>query len=139
MSKLTKLSEVVGDIVVTSPYIADLALITRDNEAIDETRLLTHTVEGVEVPIDITGWEFFAEARTQKNGESELICTIQISIVGSGVDGRIRYFVPIDTLRTAGAVKGHHDVLYRKSPTGSIDNLYMAPFVIEKGVSVWTA
>ena len=122
---------------MSTPCIPELKLFAKNNEAINVIRQITKTVNKVEVPVDITGWEFFSQARATKDPESALICEITISIYGDPLEGYIKHFVDENIVKTLSSVRGFYDVLYRKGPNEPIDNLYMAPFHIEKGISVW--
>lgn len=117
-----------------TPYAEDLALTAKNNEAISE--LLTLTEDGQ--PIDLTGRQFRAQARKGKTPTAELICDITVTIEGDPTEGKLRLFVSDEVVRDLAPGKGHYDVLTRMGDDGVVDNLYMAPFIIEGGVTAWT-
>lgn len=127
-----------GGIVDETPYIDDFGLFSKNNEGISALLELTETLEdGSVVPLDLTGRLFKAQARKQKSKTSELICDIEISIEGDPTLGHVRLKVDDGIVSGLAPGKGHYDVLTRAGANGQIDNLYMAPFVIEGGVTEW--
>ena len=119
-----------------TPYLEELALVSRNNEAISRIVLLTKLVDGVRVPVDLTGRTFFSQARYGKSTVSDLVCNINVSIYGDPLEGRILLSVSEDLLIGLSPLKGHYDVITRTG-SGPRDNLYVAPFIIEGGVSNW--
>ena len=121
---------------MATPYVEDLALVSKNNEAINETIALTEKLaDGTIVPLDLTGREFFAQARMTKSIEGEFLCAIIVSIVGPPTDGKLHFHVPASVMKDVPQARGHYDVLTRVGPAGSIDNLYQAPFIVEPGVT----
>lgn len=123
---------------MTTPFIEELALISKNNEAISEVFRLTEVVDGLPVPIDLTGREFFAQARRGKSKEAELMCDIEAQPYGDPTEGLLHVFVSDEVMNTVSPGKGYYDILTRAGPTAPTDNLYMAPFVVEGGVTQWT-
>lgn len=119
---------------MTTPYEEALALTSKNNEGINEMFSLTTEVDGVEVPLDLTGYTFFSQARVTKSPTGELICPIQVSIWGDPTEGKISLVVSDEVMRNINPVRGHYDLLV-KSGAGIVDNLYMAPFVVSGGVT----
>ena len=119
---------------MATPYVEELALESRNNEGISEIITITAEVDGIDVPVDLTGRTFFAQARTGKNKTADLLCEIEVMIEGDPTEGRVLLTVDDAIMRDVPPVKGHYDVLMR-SETGYIDNLYMAPFLVGTGVS----
>lgn len=121
---------------MTTPYVEELALVSKNNEAISEIIFLTEKLEdGTMIPVDLTGREFFAQARMAKNRGSDLLCVIKVSIFGDPLDGKLHFHVSEETMKDVPQARGHYDVLTRTGPTGTIDNLYQAPFIVEPGVT----
>lgn len=119
-----------------TPYIDELALESKNNESISEIITLREEDEnGVEVPMDLTGREFFAQARTGKNIGSDLMCDIEVTIYGDPENGQLKFFVSEEVMKDVPAIKGHYDVLTRAGNDGNIDNLYQAPFNVGHGIS----
>lgn len=121
---------------MSTPYLEELALTAKTNEGIDEIIYLTERVGKVDVPLDLTGRTFFAQARRTKAMDGELICDISATVYGPPEDGAVRLIVQEDVIATLDPVKGHYDVLTRAGDS-VVNNLYMAPFVVEGGVSRW--
>lgn len=122
---------------MATPYIEELALISKNNEAIDEIIYLREENEaGVSVPMDLTGRTFFAQARLAKLTDAELICAISATVYGDPTLGQLRLSVTEAVMGTIDPIKGHYDVL-TKVAGGPTDNIYMAPFIVEGGVSKW--
>lgn len=119
---------------MTTPYVDELALISKNNEGISEVIELTVEIDGVDTPVDLTGYTFFAQARSAKNKTAELLCEVQIEVLGNPVQGKLLLTVSDEVMRDLPVVKGHYDVLVR-SGAGSVDNLYMAPFQVGNGVT----
>lgn len=119
---------------MSTPYVEELALISKNNEGISEIFEMTVEVDGVDVPVDLTGYTFFAQARTAKSKTADLLCEIEVSIYGDAADGKLLFSVSDEVMRTVPTARGHYDVLVR-SGTGSADNLYMAPFQVGNGVT----
>ena len=114
----------------------DLALVSKNNEAINEIiTLQERDAAGVVRPVDLTGREFFAQARIAKTREADLLCVITVSIYGDPLEGKLLLSVSSDVMKDVPQARGHYDVLTRSTPTGAIDNLYMAPFIVEPGVT----
>lgn len=121
---------------MATPYLEDLALVSKNNEAIDETIKLTEKLaDGTIIPLDLTGREFFAQARLTKSMEGELLCAITVTILGDPTEGQLHFHVPSTVMKDVPQARGHYDVLTRVGPNGSIDNLYQAPFTVEPGVT----
>lgn len=120
---------------MSTPYEDDLALISNNNEGISEVFSFTTDVDGVEVPVDWTGYTFFAQARVAKNKTSELICQINVEIYGDPKEGKILFTVSDDVMKNIEPVRGHYDVLVRSASGGNTDSLYMAPFRVGGGVT----
>lgn len=121
---------------MTTPYIDELALKSKNNEAINEVILLTEKLaDGSVVPVDLTGREFFAQARMAKGRDSDLLCVIKVTVFGDPTEGKLLFHVSDETMKDVPQARGHYDVLTRTGPTGSIDNLYQAPFIVEPGVT----
>jgi hypothetical protein len=130
---------------LATPYLDEMALESKNNEAIDEIITLRENVGTDEVPdirpVNLTGRQFFAQARTAKSMESDLLCQIQVTIHGDPLDGKLRFYVSEEVMKDVPAIKGHYDVLTRVAEGASIDNLYQAPFVVSHGFtdpSQWT-
>lgn len=121
---------------MTTPFIEDLALVSKNNEDLDEVIFLTEEVDGVDVPVNLTGRTFFGQARYDRTLESDLICDLTVMVYGEPEDGALRIFVPAAIMATIDPVKGYYDILTRAG-AGSVDNLYQAPFRVEGGVSKW--
>lgn len=119
---------------MSTPYVDDLALVSKNNEGISEIFQMTTEVDGEEVPIDLTGYTFFAQARAGKSKTADLICEIMVEVFGDPTEGKLLYTVTDAVMRDVGMVRGHYDVLTR-SGTGIVDNLYMAPFQVGDGVT----
>lgn len=127
---------------MSTPYLKDQALAATENEGIDE---IVHIVDNkTGLPADLTGRTFKGQARYEKDVTSDLICDLNIEIYGPPTDGNLRIWVAdpvIYTLATAVGVelpiKGFYDVL-SKTAGGIKDNLYIAPFAITGGVTLWT-
>ena len=119
---------------MSTPYVEELALVSKNNEGISEIFEMTAEVDGVDVPVDLTGYTFFAQARTAKNKTADLVCEIQVEIYGEPEEGKLLFTVSDEIMRDVTIVRGHYDVLCR-SGTGIIDNLYMAPFQVGDGVT----
>lgn len=122
---------------MTTPFVEDLALVSKNNEDLDEVIFLTEEVGGVDVPVDLTGRTFYGQARYDRTLESDLICDLQVTVYGDPTKGALRIYVPEAVMRTLEPAKGYYDILTRAGVGGSIDNLYQAPFRIEGGVSKW--
>lgn len=122
---------------MATPYLSALKLSAKNNEAINQVVLLTTTVDGVKVPMDLTGYEFQGQARAGKDPDSALICNITITVDGPPAAGRILLFVDDTVVNDLEPIRGFYDVLYRVN-AGPIDNLYMAPFAIEPGITTWS-
>lgn len=121
---------------MATPYVEDLALVSKNNEAINEVITLTEKLDdGSVVPVDLTGREFFAQARMAKSRESDLLCVIKVAILGDPTEGKLHFYVSDETMKDVPQARGHYDVLTRTGPAGSIDNLYQAPFIVEPGVT----
>lgn len=120
-----------------TPFIKELGLYARNNEAVDEVFDIVEEISGVDRPVDITGMTFKAQARKQKGTNSPLMCDIEVSIYGDPANGQIRVYVPEDVIKAIPPWKGFWDLL-AKNDTSYVDNLFMAPFEIDQGVSVWT-
>ena len=120
---------------MSTPYVEELALISNNNEGIEEIFQLTAEVNGIEQPIDLTGYTFFAQARISKLPTSTLICEIGVEIYGDPADGRLKFTVDEEVMRAVNPVRGHYDLLARSGPTGIVDSLYMAPFRVGGGVT----
>lgn len=119
-----------------TPYIDELALESKNNEAISEIITLRETDEdGVVTPMNLTGRQFFAQARSGKSVEAELMCEIGVTIYGDPLNGQLKFFVSESVMKDVPAIKGHYDVLTRVGNDGSIDNLYQAPFIVSQGIS----
>jgi hypothetical protein len=125
-----------GEVSVTTPYVEELALTSKNNEGIDEIIYLTEEIDGVTVPMNLTGYEFFAQARRGKSKDADLMCDIIVVIYGSPLDGAIRLTVQDEALSDVAPGLGYYDVLTRVEG-GITDNLYQAPFKVEGGVSAW--
>lgn len=123
---------------MTTPFVEELALVSKNNEAISEILRLTEEVNGVMVPIDLTGRQFFAQARRGKSKDAELICELQASAYGDPTLGLLHIFVSDEVMNTVSPGKGVYDILTRAGSTEPTDNLFMAPFIVEGGVSQWT-
>lgn len=123
---------------MSSPFTEELALYARNNEAINEILVLTHKVNGVVEPIDLTGYTFKAQARKLKGPTSALLCDIEVTVHGDPAEGKVLLHVPETVISTLQPWKGFWDLLVR-TDSGSVDNLFMAPFIIEPGVSAWPA
>lgn len=121
---------------MTTPFVEELGLISKNNEGIDEIIFITDKTSGTEVPFDLTGRTFFAQARRGKNKEAELMCAITVSIHGPPTDGALRLRVSEMIMQNVDPGNGYYDVLTRIG-SGTIDNLYQAPFKVEGGISVW--
>ena len=121
---------------MTTPYVEALALVSRNNEAIDEVILITEETDGIVSPMDLTGRSFFGQARVAKSFASNLICNLEVSVYGDPLLGQLRIQVSDQVMSGLSPIKGHYDILTR-SGLGTIDNIYMAPFVVEGGVSKW--
>lgn len=117
-----------------TPYADDLALSAKNNEAISEVLTLR---EEDGTPVDLTGRQFRAQARKGKLPTADLICDIEVTVEGDPTEGKLRLTVATAVITTLAPVKGHYDVLTRVGANGPVDNLYMAPFVIEGGVTAW--
>lgn len=122
---------------MSTPYLEKAALVSKNNEAISEVIKITEKVAGVRVPVDLTGRTFFSQARKTKSPEGELICNITATVLGDPANGEVLLQVHEDIIEGLNPVKGHYDVLSRAGE-GRIDNMYMAPFIIEGGVSKWS-
>lgn len=121
---------------MSTPFVEELALVSKNNEAIDETITLTERLDdGTIVPIDLSGREFFAQARRGKGFEADLLCVIKVNIVGDPSEGKLQFLVPADVMKEIPQARGFYDVLTRSGPNGSINNLYQAPFIVEPGVT----
>jgi hypothetical protein len=121
---------------MSTPFVEELALESKNNEGIDEVIYLTEEVDGVEIPLNLTGRTFFAQARRGKTSEADLICEIGVAIYGPATDGALRLTVSDAIMKTVDPGRGFYDVLTRVG-AGVIDNLYQAPFNVEGGISVW--
>lgn len=122
---------------MSTPFSEELALTSKNNEAIYEVIYLSVETETGSVPMDLTGREFFAQARRAKAKDSDLMCDISIEIYGNPLDGALLLSVSDTVMSTVDPGKGFYDVLTRAGPTSPIDNIYMAPFIVESGVSTW--
>ena len=124
---------------MATPYLEDMALESKNNEAISEIITLREvvTVDGVEVtrPVNLTGREFFGQARAAKSIESDLLCNITITIYGDPLNGQLHFYVSEQTMKDVPALKGHYDVLTRVNGSPNIDNLYQAPFIVGAGIT----
>lgn len=124
---------------MTTPFVEELALFTKNNEAISEIVYINvEHPDGTVGPMDLTGREFFAQARRAKSKDADLICDISVSIYGDPKDGALEFFVSDTVMKTVAPGKGFYDLLMRTGPTAPIDNLYQAPFIVEGGVTQWT-
>jgi hypothetical protein len=119
-----------------TPYLEKAALVSKNNEAISEVIKITEKIAGVSVPVDLTGRTFFSQARKTKSPEGVLICTINATVIGNPLNGEVLLQVHENVTETLDPVKGHYDLLSRVEG-GRIDNMFMAPFIIEGGVSKW--
>lgn len=120
---------------MATPYVDDLALVSKNNEGIDEVFAMTAVDDtGTEVPIDLTGYTFFAQARVAKSKTADLICEIFVEVFGDPTLGQLKFSVSDEVLRDVEPVRGHYDVLVR-SGEGIVDNLYQAPFQVGGGVT----
>jgi hypothetical protein len=117
---------------VTTPYVEELALESKNNEGISEIITLTDKATGL--PVDLTGMEFFSQARAGKNKDAALLCEISVTVYGDPTDGKLLFEVADTVMRNLDKVKGAYDVLVR-SGAGIADNLYMAPFIVGTGVT----
>ncbi len=119
-----------------TPYVDELALESKNNESISEIITLREEGEdGVAVPMDLTGRQFFAQARTGKSIGADLMCEIEVTIHGDPENGQLKFFVSEEVMKDVPPIKGHYDVLTRVGNDGSIDNLYQAPFNVSHGIS----
>lgn len=119
---------------MATPYIEELALESKNNEAISEIITLREKGEdGVVRPMNLTGRQFFAQARSGKSMDADLLCEIVVSIYGDPLEGKLLFEVSETVMKTVPAIKGHYDVLTRAGDAGKIDNLYQAPFIVGAG------
>ncbi len=119
-----------------TPYLTEMAIVSRNNEAISKIILLTKLVDGVRVPIDLTNRTFLSQARYGKNTLSDLICNINVAVYGDPLDGKILLSVDEDVMLGLSPLKGHYDIVTRTG-SGPRDNIFVAPFIVEGGVSNW--
>ena len=126
---------------MTTPYIDDLALESKNNEAISEIITLRENLnpdpEGIPDirPVNLTGRQFFAQARSGKSKDADLLCEISVTIYGDPLNGQLHFYVSEDVMQGVAAIKGHYDVLTRVSADAPIDNLYQAPFNVGAGIT----
>lgn len=126
---------------MATPYIEELALESKNNEAISEIITLRENrnpdPDGVPdiQPVNLTGRQFFAQARTGKSIDADLMCEIEVSIYGDPLEGKLHFYVSETIMKDVPAIKGHYDVLTRVAQNASIDNLYQAPFNVGQGIT----
>ena len=84
---------------MSTPYVDELALISKNNEGISEIIAITTKVDGVSVPVDLTGYTFFAQARSAKSKAADLICEIQVEVYGDPTEGQLLFSVSDEVMR----------------------------------------
>lgn len=121
---------------MATPYVEEFALVSKNNEAISQVIYLRKNENGIITPVDLTDRLFFAQARRAKSTASDLMCDIDIEVLDP-LEGMLRLFVSETVVADIAPGKGHYDLLTKAGPTSPVDNLFMAPFIIEGGVSQW--
>ncbi len=115
------------------PFNEKCGLISRNNEAILKKITLTEEIDGIKIPIDISEFSFFSQARKSKLPTSPLICNITVELTGN--PGEIVLTVSDTVIKNLKPVRGFYDILFKVNSLSVARNLYLAPFIIEGGVS----
>lgn len=117
-------------------YTEDLTLTVTNNEALDQTITLTQTVAEVTTPFDLTGLTFVASVKKSRSVLADVLAEITVTVVGDPTDGVLRLQIPYATMVTLTAKTRYWDFNIRDG-VAEPDCLWIAPFVIEAGVSTW--
>lgn len=117
--------------------VSKLGLTVANNEALDREMVWSVAQpDGTKLPVDLTDREFFAQVKRNSAPTSPVVAEIEISVIGDPVDGKLRFHIPFEVMKTLPAFVGVYDVLVRTNG-GEPDNVWSAPFTVKQGASQW--
>jgi hypothetical protein len=122
-----------------SAFVEALKLITTNQEAVQEPFELSNWVsDTVSTPMDLTGLTFKSEVKASRSITAPALLVLEVEVEGDPADGKIVFRASEVDMEPIAPGTYFYD-LNIKPTGGEPDCLFIAPFVIEPGVSKWSA
>lgn len=122
---------------IFTALVDDLRIVVTNQEALQEPlQINTKLDDGTVVPMDLTGLTFKSQVKSARDITGPVLININVEVQGDPTLGKVVLKADEAVMETMAIGNYFYDVNIK--PTGGQpDCLWIAPFVVEAGVSKW--